>query len=300
MKSISSIVSALFIACLLISCKPDRRHVQVSSNGASNMDSSLVAIEDTLKEYTDLEIPFIDDDRPRQVIRRDAYVTCYNHDTRCPNWVAWVLTASKVQGEIDRKVWYDENGNAIGISNFSPSMVKGEYIFDGEAENPKPDFSDWDYLPEGGSHGHMCPAADCKFSKAAMNQSFLLTNICVQAEKLNTGSWNKLEMKCREWASRYGRIFIVAGPIFVDGKVSSTMGKNKIAIPDGFFKVILCMEGKPKAIGFVYANNNEKHKMDEAVYSIDEIEKLTGIDFFPQLPNDIEDEIESQSSLNEW
>lgn len=300
MNKSQTLILTLLTVLFVISCKPERRRSSVIDTSSNTTETPSIAEQDTLEQYIDLEIPYIDDDRPRQILRREAYTACYNHDTRCPNWVAWVLTSYKVHGDIERKVWYDDAGNAIGINNFAPSMVKGEYIFDNEAESPKPDFSDWDYKPQGASHGHMCPAADCKFSKAAMNQSFLLTNICVQAEKLNSGSWNKLEMKCRDWASRYGRIFIVAGPVFVNGKVTSTMGQNKVAIPDGFFKVVLCMEGNPKAIGFVYGNNNDKHKMEDAVYSIDEIEKLTGIDFFPQLPNDIEDDIESQSSLNAW
>lgn len=296
----SRILSHILISLLVVSCKPDRgsqSFVETPSNQPATLSS---AKQDTIKEYVDLEIPFINDDRARQILRREAYTSCYNHETRCPNWVAWVLTIDKVQGDIERKVWYDDAGNVIGINNFVPSMVKGEYIVDNEAETPKPEFTDWDLMPIGMSHGHMCPAADCKASKAAMNQSFLLTNICVQAEKLNTGSWNKLEMRCRDWTLKYGRLFIVAGPVFVDGKVTSTMGQNKVAIPDGFFKAVLCMEGKPKGIGFLYSNNNDKHTMDEAVRSIDEIETMTGIDFFPQLPNDIEDVVESHASLKEW
>lgn len=60
------------------------------------------------------------------------------------------------------------------------------------------------------------------------------------------------------------------------------------------------MEGTPKAIGFVFSNNNEKHNRDEAVRSVDDVEQLTGIDFFPQLPNDIEEVVESQANYNAW
>ena len=105
-------------------------------------------------------------------------------------------------------------------------------------------------------------------------------------------------MSCRNWAIKYGKIFIVTGPIFNDNKVSKRMGD--IAIPDGFFKVILCMEGTPKAIGFIFPNNNEKHNREESICSVDSVEKITGIDFFPQLPNDIEDLIESESNYKAW
>lgn len=215
-----------------------------------------------------------------------------------PNWVAWVLTKERAKASLDKKIWYDDFGKAVGIDDFAADRVKGTYIFDSDIDGPRPDFSDWDELPDGMSHGH--PAADCKTSKAAMNQSFLLTNMCVQAEKLNSGSWNRLEMKCRDLAEKYGCIYIVTGPVFNNGKISATMGKNKVAIPDAFFKVILCLNGEPKAIGFVYENNNEKHNMEDAVRTIDAVEQLTGIDFFPLLPNEVEDNIESHANLNDW
>lgn len=286
----------LFTLMLTISCKNPRDRQKESIEDPSKeqkSDSSNVQAA-----ITDLEIPFMDGEQPSQIIRRLIYTTSYNHETRCPNWVAWVLTDEMVKGEIEKKIWFDENRNAVGIPFFKSEYIKGTYIYDEEAEEPRPEFADWDLMPAGASHGHMCPAGDCKISKETMNQSFLLTNLCVQAEKLNTGSWNKLESSCREWALKYGRLFIVTGPIFNDGKVSQRMGN--IAIPDGFFKVILCVDGTPKAVGFVYDNNNEKHSRDESICSVDDVEKLTGIDFFPQLPNEIEEAVESQANYNEW
>ena len=292
-----SILLGTIVASLMlcISCKPHRPLPQQQVNR-----DSITIIDTPDNIIQDLEIPFIESDTPRQIIRREAYTTCYNHDTRCPNWVAWVLTKGKVQAKTDKKIWYDDAGNAIGINNFSPEMIKVTYIYDIEAEVPRPELDDWDDMPVDMSHGHMCPAADCKMSPAAMNQSFLLTNICVQAVKLNTGSWSKLETKCRNLAEKYGCIYIVAGPIFNNGVPTAYMGFNKIAIPDAFFKVLLCMEGTPKAIGFIYTNTNDKHNMQDAVRTVDQIEELTGLDFFPLLPNDVEDVIEGQAKLNEW
>ena len=86
-------------------------------------------------------------------------------------------------------------------------------------------------------------------------KSYLQTNMCPQISSLNSGGWNKLEEKCRKWANSYGDIYIVAGPIFHDG-VKSTFGANKIAIPDAFFKVVLCLTDKPKAIVFIYENDS--------------------------------------------
>ena len=71
-------------------------------------------------------------------------------------------------------------------------------------------------------------------------------------------------------------------------------------MPQSFFKVILCRQGKPKAIGFIYRNEGVKQSREEALRSVDEIEALTGIDFFPALDDAIEDRIEASASLSDW
>lgn len=287
---------------LLMSCRrhrsyeDDNLHIDTTSTVEEVQDSSIIQVP-----LTGLEIPAINDDAvPGQILKREVYTTCYNHDTRCPNWVAWVLTREKAQGTTEKKIWYDENGCAIGISDFAEDMVRGGYIYDAEADEPRPELKDWIDRPDNMSHGHMCPAMDCKISPAAMTQSFLLTNLCVQADNLNQGSWRQLEIKCHDLAIKCGCLYIVAGPVFHNGQPSAYMGKSRIAIPDAFYKVVLCMEGNPKAIGFVYANTNDKHNMQDAVRTVDQIEELTGIDFFPILPDDMENEIESHANLNDW
>jgi endonuclease G len=79
-----------------------------------------------------------------------------------------------------------------------------------------------------------------------------------------------------------------------------TIGRNKVWVPDAFFKVILCRQGHPKAIGFVYRNEGVKQRMEDAVHSVDEVEAMTGIDFFPELDDATESRIEAKASLSEW
>ena len=296
-------ILAVIILIAVTSCRPPRP-IEPSSQQPLDIDSKDTIAYRTTGErspkYQDLEIPYMLDMTSRQRILREAYAVCYNNEHRCADWVAWVLSPERTNGDIERKVHCDENGNAIGIDDCVPEWIRGDYIFDNDVDKPQ-ELSDWTPVPEGLSHGHLCPAADCKLNKTVMNQSFLLSNICVQAKKLNSGSWNKLEDKCRKLVQKYNyNLYIVAGPVFNDGKVSATMGANKIAIPDAFFKVVLCMDGTPKAIGFIYGNTNDPHNMQDAVRTVDQIEEITGIDFFPQLPNDVEEEIESHANLNEW
>lgn len=224
------------------------------------------------------EIPAPLTDRPEQILHRKGYTTSYNSQTKTPNWVAWHLTKAHTYGANQRsnEVFMEDSG------------VKA------------PRATDADYYNSRYDRGHMCPAGDNKWDKQAMEQSFLFTNICPQNHGLNKYEWNDLEILCREWAYQYGAVDIVCGPIYEASGSQKTIGKNKVWVPDAFFKVVLCRQGKAKAIGFVYRNEGKKQPMADAVRSVDEIERLTGIDFFPELDDNTEDKIEKNSKLSDW
>ena len=85
-------------------------------------------------------------------------------------------------------------------------------------------------------------------------------------------------------------------PLFTHEKI----GSNKVSVPEAFFKVVLCLNGKPKGLGLVVKNNAGTSKKDLYFNSIDEVERITGIDFFPILPNDLEKEVESTVNIDLW
>lgn len=216
-------------------------------------------------------------DIPQQLLRRVGYVVSYNPETHIPNWVAWQLTESHTTGPYKRE----------GI----------EFQEDNEAEGVK--VNTFDYSRSGYDRGHMCPSGDNKWDKTAQEQSFLMTNICPQDHNLNVGDWNEMENQCRKWAKRYGQIYIVAGPILYRQK-HKTIGTARVVVPEAFFKVVLCMAGTPKAIGFIYKNVGGNRPKDYYVNTIDEVERITGIDFFSALPDDIEKKVEAESNLGDW
>ena len=140
----------------------------------------------------------------------------------------------------------------------------------------------------------MCPAGDNKWNRDAMNETFLFTNICPQVHGLNAGAWNDLELACRSWARKYGDVYIACGPIY-EG-TPRTIGRNRVAVPTAFFKVILCMRGQgaPKSIGFIYPNASTSRKMFSYAMSVDEVERRTGIDFFTNLEDNTEETVEHE------
>ena len=227
--------------------------------------------------YSNIEIPASLKLVPEQILRRTGYTASYNSDRRVPNWVAWHLTPSRLTGEAKR------NGAA----------------FHEDEDVPEPRAVNFDYVRSGYDRGHMCPAGDNKWSAVAMDESFLFTNICPQAPSLNRGDWNEMEQACRKWDKQYGDLYIVCGPIFYKGK-TKTIGANKVAVPDAFFKVVLCMKGEPKAIGFIYKNADGNRPKGDYANSVYEVERITGIDFFPSLPDKIEKKVEAECNPDDW
>ena len=194
------------------------------------------------------------------IIKKKAYIVSYNPDTKVPNWVAWHLTGEHTDGPI------------------------------GPIE---------DYRGSGWSRGHMCPAGDNKWDAVAMAESFSLINVCPQNASLNSGLWNSIEIDCRNWAKRFQDIYIVCGPVFYK-QGHEVIGDNEVYVPEAFFKVVLCLNGTPKGMGFVVKNTAGTKKRDLYYNSIDQVERITGMNFFPALPDDIEEEIESKLDLDQW
>lgn len=219
----------------------------------------------------------VPDGTEEQILRRTGYIVSYNKETKLPNWVAWHLTVDRTEG---------------------PAKRSGA-DFEADIDVPSPRAEDSDYYGSGYDRGHMCPAADNKYSVEAMRESFLFTNICPQNGNLNRGDWNEMEMACRRWAKRYGGVYIVCGPILYKGR-HKTIGRNKVVVPEAFFKVVLRTGTEPKAIGFIYKNAEGNRLKGDYVNTVDEVERVTGFDFFPSLPDDVENAVEATADIAEW
>lgn len=226
---------------------------------------------------TDLEIPAPLSGKSEIILRRVGYTVSYNPELRIPNWVACHLTAERLAGAASRK--------------------NAKFCEDNDVSEPRA--TTYDYINSRYDRGHMCPAADNKWSQQAMDETFLMTNICPQKGSLNRGGWNSLEIQCRKWAEEYGDIYIVAGPILYKGK-HKRIGENKVVVPEAFFKVVLCLRDEPKAIGFIYKNARSEGDKADYVNSIDQVERITGIDFFPTLPDSIENRVEAAADYYIW
>lgn len=230
--------------------------------------------------WNKIELPAITQ-KDSLLIEHTGFMLSYNLDTNCPNWVAWDLTEEEAYS-----TQFKRSNDFRGDSNVPPlHRVEG-----------------YDYKQTGFDRGHMCPAGDMKWNADAMSECFLMSNICPQIPVLNQQWWEHLESACRRWASQEGCVYICCGPIYDKQSEARYIGEEvNIRVPNAFFKVIVSLrQGKEKGIGFYYKNDDSRQTMEGAALSIDQVEELTGYDFFAKLPDEIENRIETQNKLSSW
>lgn len=237
------------------------------------METDQQKIEKSVQEADmyGLEIPVISNGKQGQILQRTGYTLSYDSKTKTPQWVAWELTKEETKGKEERSTEFYPDPDVIGTQVLT-----------------------YDYSHSGYDRGHMAPAGDMKWNKQAMKESFYMSNICPQDHNLNTEDWNDLEMKTREWARRYGKVYVICGPIY-NGKRNEYIGDHRVKVPDAFFKVILINDSKKQCtLGFLFENEAGEKPLEKYLTSVDYIEKLTGMDFFSLLPDEIEERLESE------
>lgn len=219
----------------------------------------------------------IPDTVPSQMLAYTGFTVSFNPGAHQPNYVAWELTADETAGDIARSSDFAPDPSADGCATLA------------------------DYRRSGFDRGHMIPAADVKWSAEAMTESHLLTNISPQDHRLNAGAWATLEANCRQWAVRDSAIIIIAGPVLSD-RMPRTIGTdNTIPVPERFFKVVLAPYSvPPRGIAFIMPNGNVNGGVQATATTIDDVEAITGFDFFAALPDEIENEVESQCEYHVW
>lgn len=243
---------------------------EVVDNTSQQLEKETTETEVDKRTISQLEIPVTIKKRNEIRLNRTGFTISYNNFYKVPNWVAWELTRQETTGNEERK------------SKFLP-----------DPDLPEPRVEHSDYTHSGYDRGHMAPAADMKWSEKAMQESFYMSNICPQNQKLNRDDWGDLENECRTWAKKYRNVYIACGPIY-DSSNPKRIGQHKVAVPDRFFKVVLIYNRKnPVAMGFLFENKAGHHKLEKYMVSVDSIETITGLDFFSQLPDNIEKQVEA-------
>lgn len=216
-----------------------------------------------------------------EVIVHPGHMLVYDERHEQPKWTAHIATPDLITGNLAR------------IDSFLPDPQ----VKTGTAVTA-------DYWNSGFDRGHMVPSADMRWNLGALQGTYYYSNVSPQVPELNRGTWAELE----DWGRRYvnfskRRLFVVTGPVLRDGlpTIQKADRKNEVSIPELFWKVIADLDGDaPKAIAFVMRNSAQEYPPISYSVSVDSVERLTGLDFFPALDDAAEQRIEAMREPKDW
>ncbi len=209
-------------------------------------------------------------------LKKQGFSLGYSYKYRQAVWVSYTLTSENL---LTRQVRRKDQFRADPAVKRRPVRPK-------------------DYARSGYDKGHLAPAADMTYSVTSMNNSFLMTNISPQLPGCNRGIWKRLESQVRRWTLSEEKLYIITGPIF--SRRPARMKKSRIPVPVAFYKVILDLTPPMKMIGFIVPNETSKRRLASFAVSVDEVERLTGYDFFSDLDDDIENHLEQTCNWQSW
>lgn len=245
---------------------------------AYNLFSGKSADDRVVDEVT-IDESFLPSVKNGTLVRHHHYILSYDEDNEQAEWTAHILTKEDLDKE-----WHKRSGD----------FREDPLVKTGSAELS-------DYRGSGYDRGHLVPSADMAWDEEAMSETFYLSNMSPQSHDFNKGIWRELEELTRSWAKKYKKLYVITGPILGD-KNKGTIGANKVTVPTAYYKVLLDLtDPERKAIAFVVPNEISYEPLFKYAHSVDEVEDMTGIDFFEDLMGDAEeDTLEGSYNLDLW
>ena len=210
------------------------------------------------------------------IIQHKYYNLSYSEEDEQAEWVYYELDTSQIKTSVERK------------DNFKTDPL----IMTSSAQLS-------DYKGSGYDRGHLAPSADMKHNEIAMSESFYMSNMSPQNPSFNRGIWKKIEKKIRDWTYLFGELLVITGPI-LDKDYLDVIGENEVSVPKWYYKVIIDLDNYERSIAFLIENQKSSNSIESFVVTIDQIEEKSGIDFFYQMNDEIENKIESNKAIELW
>lgn len=250
---------------LLCSCKEF-----VDSDSNQMEENEVVNKENVIS----IDFDFLPTSTTNEVYEHKTYAFSYSEEHEQSEWVAYYI-----------------DNNDVTKANYDRPFFEQDPLVTTKS-------ADWrNYKNSGYDRGHLCPAGDRKESYEDYTETFFTSNISPQEHEFNSGVWNRLEEKTRYWATKNDGLYVVTGGVLSDNL--KTIGKEDVSVPNYFYKVLLSKDGT-RMIGFLVPHENSDKPLYEFVVSVDQIEKMTGIDFYPKLDDTIETKLEGKSDYKGW
>ncbi|MGB5554619.1 MAG: DNA/RNA non-specific endonuclease [Flavobacteriaceae bacterium] len=211
-----------------------------------------------------------------ELVDHEHFSLSYNEPFEQAEWVAYLLKKSHLTYDDRKRPYFIEDPKVPTKS------------------------ADWrNYKGSGYDRGHLCPAGDRRFSEQAYNETFYTSNISPQDRDFNAGVWNRLELQVRQWAKKYGTLFVVTGGVLESGL--EEIGEEDVDVPKRFYKIVARGEGKDlKVVSFLIEGKESTRPLKDFTVSVDQLEQLTGIDFFEKLNDDLQNPLEKERDLSNW
>ncbi len=264
----------------LIDNKINNYYSAIDSLRSIKEDLLLKYIRENLKKYG---LPKTN--KNEKIIFHSAYALVYSEKNEQAKWVAHMILPEISKGSIGRTNDFRpdtmiKTGSAVEADYFIKKEVNGKTVYDGF----------------GYDRGHLAPSADFRWSKKALSESYFYSNMSPQAPEFNRGAWAKLEGVLRSYVIQNNTpLFVVTGPVLTNNLEPVPRSVNKVKVPKYFYKIAYDKQHE-KAIAFLMPNEDVQYPIESYAVSIDSVEKLTGIDFFYKLPDNIENKIESTTN----
>lgn len=225
-----------------------------------------------------------------------GYTLCYRESYEQSEWVAYSLTRSQLEHKVTGRTNDFRADTLISTGSAKPADYKGS----------------------GFDRGHLAPAADMAWSLKSAHDSFLMSNMSPQAPSFNRVIWKLLEEAVRNWAQQYGTIYVVTGPVLEkNAEEYQSIGESEVAVPEYFYKALLIFipvyaesnsstyaisSANEKEIeayrvqcaAFIVPNKGSGKDIYKFICSVDLAEERTGLDFFANLPDEVENLAESE------
>jgi endonuclease G len=275
-------VVVLVSAFLFSFCKKNTNEIRFNANDNDKNISRIIdenqkhLNEENHKINNTFSFDFLPTSTTNQIVKHDFYSLSYNENYEQAEWVGYELKSDYVKNHDFKRPFFIED-----------PKVKSQS-------------ADWrNYKKSGYDKGHLCPAGDMEFSWNAYKDTFFTSNISPQLHDFNSGIWNRLEQKTRYWACKYNGVYVITGGVLNYGL--KTIGKEKVSVPKYFYKILLDdSQGTFKMIGFLIPAEDSNKPLYDFVVTVDEIEAMTGIDFFPKLADKTENQLEKSNLYKDW
>lgn len=229
-------------------------------------------------------------DNRGELVRHSAMALNYDEEHELARWVSHMILDDVAEGRTTRTNDFRQDPKVSTGSTQEEDFFLKERGEDGE----------WEYDGYGYDRGHLAPSADFRWSRQALSESYFYSNMTPQHPDFNRGAWAELEGYIRGYAiENDADLFVVTGPVLSENLEKVERSVNEMSLPEYHFKVALDLKSG-RAIGFLMPNRLCEKPLEAYSKSVDEIEDLTGLDFFSGLEDSVEEKLERSTDYFPW